>query len=130
MKTHLWKNTFVILMATLLVTAQTLWAADKLAPGGAQAGKGISREQGGLIRYGQEVLSGLAGDIQIPKATIQSFSVLFERNKPELERLANTHQELIWGALEVVIEVQGSPRRQGAYPSKYVRQGHESDGEM
>ena len=114
MKRHVWKSAFVILMVMLLGAVQTLWATDKSAPGGAQTGQ----EQGGLIRYGQEVLSSLAGDIQIPKATIQSFNMLFERNKPELERLANAHQDLIWGALDVVIEVLPSFKTKDAQEGK------------
>lgn len=118
MKTQVWKKTFVILMAMLLGAVQPLWAADRLAPGGPQARKDINQEQGSLSQYGQDVLSGLAGDIQIPKATIQSFSVLFKRHEPELERLANTHQELIWGTLEVVIEVLPSFKTKDAQEGK------------
>lgn len=118
MKRHVWKNAFVIFMVMLLGAVHTLWAADRLAPGSPQARKDISQEQGGLGQYGQDVLSGLVGDIQIPKETIQSFSVLFERHKPELERLANAHQDLIWRTMDVVIEVLPSFRTKEAQEGK------------
>ena len=118
MKRHVWKGAFVILMVMLLGTVQTLWAVDKAAPGGAQTGKDTGREKGSLSRYGQDVLSGLVGDIQIPKATMDSFSVLFKRHEPELERLANAHQELIWGTMAVVIEALPSFKTKEAQGGK------------
>jgi hypothetical protein len=118
MTTHVWKKAFAILVVMLSVAVQIPWATEKSAPGGTQAGKDPGHEQSSLSRYGQELLSGLVGDIQLPKATIESFCGLFQHHQPELERLANTHQELIWGALDVVIEALPSLKTMDAQEGK------------
>jgi hypothetical protein len=105
MTRHVWKSSFAILMGLVLVSAQALCATDKLASGAPQVSEETSQEAGALVRYGPDMLSSLVGDISIPRTTIRSFGELFDPHKTELERLANTHQGLLWEAIAVVIEV-------------------------
>jgi hypothetical protein len=78
-----WKYMLFCMMLLALVGAQTLWAAENLTP---------------------DLLQSLVGDIPIPKATVQSFSVLFDRHRLELKQLVDAHQDLVWETLNVVIE--------------------------
>ncbi len=102
---HVWKSFFALLMGLVLVGAQTLCAAEKLASGGPRVSQETRQEAGALGPSGQDFLSGLVGDISIPKTTIKRFGKLFDPHKTELKRLANTHQDLLWEAIAVVIEV-------------------------
>jgi hypothetical protein len=112
MRAHLWQYFLAILMVAVLVGhPQSLGATEKLAPGAAETQKESGREPDSLSRYGQNLLTGLAASIHIPKATAQSFTELFARHGPELERLANAHQNLVWEVLDVVIEVLPSLRK-------------------
>ena len=104
MKAQLRTVSFAILFMLVLAGVGALWAAENLAPGSLQTRQESNKERAGLSQYGQDLLKSLVGDVPIPKATVQSFSVLFERHRQELERLANAHQDLVWETLEVVIE--------------------------
>ena len=104
MKTNRRKQACSFVLMLVLVGAQSLWAADDLATGGRQAGQDSSEEAGNPSHYGRDLLRSLVGDAPIPQAMLQSFSVLFGRHRPELERLANTHQNIVWDALGVVVE--------------------------
>lgn len=105
MKAHRWKSSCAIVIALILVGSQTLRAKDNSIPGVLPTGQEAERENGSLGQIGQDLLRNLMGDVPIPKATAQRFSVLFERHKAELESLANAHQNLIWETLQVVIEL-------------------------
>jgi hypothetical protein len=104
MKAHWWKRSFAILIVLILVGIQPLLASDNSVPDGLLTGQEANKESGSLGQYGQDLLKNLMGDVSIPKATVQSFSALFDRHRAELESLASAHQELVWETLEVVIE--------------------------
>ena len=105
MTRHVWKSSFAILLGLVLGGAQVLCATDKLASGGPPVSEETSQEADALGPSGQALLNSLVGDISIPRTTIQSFGELFDPHKTELERLVNTHQDLLWEAIAVVIEV-------------------------
>jgi hypothetical protein len=114
MKVPRWKRSFAIPVVLILVGTQALQASDNAIPGGPLPMHEAKQESGSLGQYGQDLLKSLMGDVVIPKATVQSFSALFDRHRAELESLASAHQELVWETLEVVIEFLPSAKTMDA----------------
>jgi len=115
MKTDRGRQAFSFLLLMLLLSAQGLWASENLATGGRPPSPDSIEENGKPSQYGLHLLTNLVGDTPISQATLQRFSVLLDRHRSELERLANTHQDLIWEALGVAIELLPSLRTVDTY---------------
>jgi hypothetical protein len=121
MKESRWTTLLVIFVVTLLVgLPQALDGAEKMAPGAVERQEESNQGVGGLGQIAQNLLRGLTENIQIPQATEQSFAKLFTPHRAELERLAGTHQDLVWEALAVVIEALPSFKNMEAKGGKLV----------
>jgi hypothetical protein len=104
MRIHRWISSFASLIVLIPVGTPALRASENSIPDGLLTGQEVKEESNGLTRFGQDLLKSLLGDVPIPKATGQSFTLLFDRHRSELESLGRTHQELIWETIEVVME--------------------------
>jgi hypothetical protein len=116
-----WKTLLVIFMATVLAgRPQVLLGAEQVAPGAVETQEESNQGADSLGRISQNLLRGLTENIHIPQATEQSFVRLFAPHRGELERLAGTHQDLVWEALAVVIQVLPSLKNMEAKGGKLV----------
>jgi hypothetical protein len=105
MRVRQWKYLRIIVAVVVLVSLQTLWAAEDFLSGGPHTAKDSTQEKNRSGDYGQDLLRNLLSGLRFPEPTVQSFAVLLERHGPELERMVNTQRDLVWKAIEVVIEV-------------------------
>ena len=104
------KYFLIIFLLLGLVSVQTVRATGNLPRVASENREepGEATENAG--RYGQDLVKSLTGDIRVPQAASNVFVELFDRHKSELERMASTHQDLVWEMLGVVIEVLPSLR--------------------
>jgi hypothetical protein len=89
----------------VLVGAESLWGAENLATDDRQPAQHSSEESGNSSHYGQDLLTILVEAAPIPQAMLQSLLVLFDRNRFELERLANAHQDIIPEVIGIAVEL-------------------------